>query len=134
MCCPQTYDASRNVPQASASGSSNLPKEWQGVSVKNIGETATCRYLIDICVAALCELETFYDNGFFGINEQDTQTTTVGAGSGSGSSSRQQVAANKKTLTADCSFHGLIWDNLVARDSDALRWVAAVKPVTGVSQ
>ena len=68
MCCPQTYDASRNVPQASASGSSNLPKEWQGVSVKNIGETATCRYLIDICVAALCELETFYDNGFIGIN------------------------------------------------------------------
>jgi hypothetical protein len=85
---------------------SNLPKEWQGVSVKSIDETATCRYLVDICVAVLCKLETFYDNSFIGTNEENTQTTTVGAGSGSGSSSRQEVAADKNTLTSDCSFHG----------------------------
>lgn len=108
-----------------------MPKEWQGVSVKNIEETATCRYLIDICVDALCELEAFYDNG---TDNQNAETTTVAAASGSSTSRRQAMAANKEILTSDCSFHGLIWDNLVARDADALRWVAAVKPVTGVSQ
>jgi len=128
MCCQRD----QKVAAETHSSGNNLPKEWQRVSVRNIEETATCRYLIEVCVAALCDLKSFYDNGFIEVkanNKQSSrQQTTLSDSSG------RQSSLHPASTTEECVFHGLLWDRLVSRDVDALRWVAAVKPVTGLSQ
>ena len=121
-CC---VGQARATPQSNA----NTPGAWQGVAVRGIKETAVCRYLIDVCVPSLCDLPSFKSGGLKDGDQGKKADPAGGAGatkpSGGGAIAQPQ---------APCSFFGLLWNKLVSRESDAMRWVAAVKPVTGISQ
>eukprot|EP00505_MAST-04D_sp_SCG-Rhode-Island_P000186 Stramenopile-MAST_4_protein_186 len=105
----------------------NIPEKWVGVTVRDIKETATCRYLLHVCVPSLCKLKTFKAGGIGG------QSNGVATEALDKTNKPSQQNADVQTK-APCSFFGLLWDKLVSRDSEALRWIAAVKPVTGISQ
>ena len=130
MCCQRD----RKIAAEGPTSSNNLPKEWQRVSVRNIEETATCRYLIDVCVAALCDLKSFYDNGFIEIKADNKKSSRQQTSLSRSDVDGRQPSFHPAPAAEGCVFHGLLWDRLISRDADALRWVAAVKPVTGLSQ
>ena len=101
--------------------------------MRNIKETATCRYSIEVCVEALCDLKSFYDNGFI-EDKADNKNEPMQTSPSRGDLDGRQPSFHPASATEGCVFHGLLWDRLISRDADALRWVAAVKPVTGLSQ
>ena len=121
LCCSKekkTIDKAKDQTGSNPKLASK-PEVWNGISMRSLEETSTCRYRIEVCVPSLCKRDDFRPKSM--PKPKPTANDQI----------RDKISDLNQSRKR-CSFFGLIWDRLLLQDSPSYKWIASAQPVTGI--